>query len=657
MLVKVRALCTRLVLSSFVSPCILAAVFDQKDYTIKEEILHPRGWVRHSKPSPDYPITLRIGLPQSDFPILEKRLYEVSDPDHKRYGQHLSREEVEELVSPHAESLDSVTTWLANFNVGEKNVTRSPAKDWIRMTLPVKTIEKMLDTTYHVWEHVGSGDKLVRTTRYKLPASLHRHVDVIQPTTAFGRVQTHKSTIFDIKEAPVKPSVADSAPERIVADAASNITVDAGCNSTITIPCLLQLYNAVGYVPSDNPNNSIAVTGYLEEYANIQDLQSFYAEQRPDALNSSFTFVSVAGEGQELFLHTVDLQSVGFLGGINSQTAWQAGSEANLDVQFAFGISHPIPATFYSTAGRPPFNPDIKTKQNTNEPYGDWLDFVLKQDKLPLTISTSYGDDEQTVPESYARRICAEFAQLGARGVSLLFSSGDTGVGDGIWNPGYPTTCISNDGKNTTKFLPSFPAGYVNSDALGTTNAANDLVCYLLGVLSNTPFISSVTAVGGTSLIPEVAVSTWYSGGGFSDYFSRPSYQDDAVTEYLKRLPNGTYQGLFNPKGRAYPDVSAQSDNLRTFQFGRARLIGGTSAATPVFAGFVAMLNDARFKARQQPLGFLNPLLYSRGVAGFNDITAGHNPGCWTLGFNATKGWDPGKCILRLGLWNISKSQ
>lgn len=146
MLVKVRALCTRLVLSSFVSPCILAAVFDQKDYTIKEEILHPRGWVRHSKPSPDYPITLRIGLPQSDFPILEKRLYEVSDPDHKRYGQHLSREEVEELVSPHAESLDSVTTWLATFNVGEKNVTRSPAKDWIRMTLPVKTIEKMLDT-------------------------------------------------------------------------------------------------------------------------------------------------------------------------------------------------------------------------------------------------------------------------------------------------------------------------------------------------------------------------------------------------------------------------------------------------------------------------------------------------------------------------------
>lgn len=113
-----------------------------------------------------------------------------------------------------------------------------------------------------------------------------------------------------------------------------------------------------------------------------------------------------------------------------------------------------------------------------HRPYGDWLDFVLKQDKIPLTISTSYGDDEETgmqiaaisdymrhlrresVPESYARRICAQFAQLGARGVSVLFSSGDAGVGDGIWDPHYPTTCISNDGKNTTKFLPSFPARY-----------------------------------------------------------------------------------------------------------------------------------------------------------------------------------------------------
>ena len=73
----------------------------------------------------------------------------------------------------------------------------------------------------------------------------------------------------------------------------------------------------------------------------------------------------------------------------------------------------------------------------------------------------------------------------------------------------------------------------------------------------------SVTAVGGTDFIPEVAVSVFFSGGGFSDYvcgrlvsddftfnlshqFSRPKYQDEVVTQYLNALPNGTYVGLFN---------------------------------------------------------------------------------------------------------------
>jgi tripeptidyl-peptidase-1 len=86
-----------------------------------------------------------------------------------------------------------------------------------------------------------------------------------------------------------------------------------------------------------------------------------------------------------------------------------------------------------------------------------WLDYVLSQDEIPQTISTSYGDDEQTVPYSYAMRVCAGMASVGARGVSLLFSSGDHGVGDGISNPAHQI-CKTNDGRNITTFLPMFPA-------------------------------------------------------------------------------------------------------------------------------------------------------------------------------------------------------
>lgn len=48
------------------------------------------------------------------------------------------------------------------------------------------------------------------------------------------------------------------------------------------------------------------------------------------------------------------------------------------------------------------------------------------------------------------------------------------------------------------------------------------------------------------------------------------------------------------------------------------------------FAGVIALLNDFRISQGKSPLGFLNPTLYSAGVAGFNDITSGSNPGCGT---------------------------
>ena len=53
------------------------------------------------------------------------------------------------------------------------------------------------------------------------------------------------------------------------------------------------------------------------------------------------------------------------------------------------------------------------------------------------------------VPLDYAQTVCNLFAQLGARGSSVMFSSGDDGVGGG--------DCLTNDGKNTKQFQPNFP--------------------------------------------------------------------------------------------------------------------------------------------------------------------------------------------------------
>lgn len=133
------------------------------------------------------------------------------------------------------------------------------------------------------------------------------------------------------------------------------------------------------------------------------------------------------------------------------------------------------------------------------------------------------------VPNSYAVRVCKEFALLGkpyfysginglfmclscagSRGVSIIFSSGDGGVGDGNSNPA-TDQCLSNDGTNKTIFLPQFPAS--------CPLCVVPITVSHLQISSHRPYcVGSVTTVGGTQGVPEVAAP--YSGGGFSNYVS-----------------------------------------------------------------------------------------------------------------------------------------
>lgn len=146
---------------------------------------------------------------------------------------------------------------------------------------------------YYVWQH-ENGDYTVRTTSYSLPAHLHAHVDVIQPTTMFAQWKGMKSTLFYEDGKEEESSIVANTALPII-NAATGVSVDPACNVSITVSCLKQLYNAVGYVPKATKKNSIAATGYLEQNANIADLQQFYADQVPEAVGTNFTFISVKG--------------------------------------------------------------------------------------------------------------------------------------------------------------------------------------------------------------------------------------------------------------------------------------------------------------------------------------------------------------------------
>lgn len=211
------------------------------------------------------------------------------------------------------------------------------------------------------------------------------------------------------------------------------------------------------------------------------------------------------------------------------------------------------------------------------------------------------------MPQDYALKVCNMFMQLGARGVSVLFSSGDSGPGD---------SCVRNT-DSAAYFGPTFPAG-----------------C---------PYVTSVGATSGTA--PEKAVA--FSSGGFSIYHKRPAYQDATVPAYLASI-GSTYAKFFNATNRGIPDVAAQGSTFAVIDKGRSARLSGTSASCPTFAGVVALLNAARKSKGLAPLGFLNPWLYSNAAA-LTDITSGAGVGCTgnkAFGssgakWNATKGWDP----------------
>lgn len=112
-----------------------------------------------------------------------------------------------------------------------------------------------------------------------------------------------------------------------------------------------------------------------------------------------------------------------------------------------------------------------------------------------------------------------------------------------------------------------------------------------------------------------------------------------AVASYLDFL-GSTNSGKFNSSGRAFPDMSAQSENFIIAWDGEFGTVDGTSCSTPFFAGMVALINNELINGGGAPLGFLNPLIYSATDA-FTDITSGDNPGCNTNGFSATDSWDP----------------
>ncbi|EIM82266.1 family S53 protease [Stereum hirsutum FP-91666 SS1] len=542
-----------LVLASLFTLAYAGPHVQRKMHVVERRDSVPSGFVMDGAAPSDEVLTLRFALAQNDIAGLEKELYAVSTPGSSRYRQFLSQDEVQSYVAPAADTVSAVNDWLSANDLTSWSLT--PAGDWIAVNMTVSKANSLFDADFSQFTHESTGSTAIRTLEYSVPASLQSAISFVHPTVAFP-VKAKGTPAFK-KLTQVVPNV------NLTSDA-----VPASCASTITPACLQSIYG-VPTTSASAPSNTLAVSGYIDEWANEADLKSFLSTYRTD-ISSSTTFT----------LQTLD-------GGSNPQTASEAGVEANLDIQYTVGIATGVPVSFVSVGED--FNDDV-------DGFLDQINLFLGQDVPPTVLSTSYSFNENDLTFSVANNLCNAYMQLGALGTSILFSSGDGGV-----SGGQSSSC--------TDFVPTYP--------------------------STCPYITSVG--GTTGISPEVAAD--FSSGGFSNFFGIPDYQADAVASYLDFL-GSTNSGKFNSSGRAFPDMSAQSENFIIAWDGEFGTVDGTSCSTPFFAGMVALINNELINGGGAPLGFLNPLIYSATDA-FTDITSGDNPGCNTNGFSATDSWDP----------------
>ncbi|KAI0356301.1 family S53 protease [Trametes cingulata] len=535
----------------------------RSNHVLESRAAVPTAFSRAGPAPPDATLNLQLALVPSNLAGLHKALYDVSDPTSPLYGQHLSKQEAASFVTPKPESVAAVNAWLAAHGINATTIT--PAGDWLQFSTSVETAAQLLNAEFSQFVHQKTGTTSIRTLSYSIPVDLKNHIELVHPTISF----------FEPK--PATPAFqAGNVPIEKRATSAGTATVPAACASPTPVrpQCLQEVYG----IPSalaKSQSNHLGVVGYNNNPANLADLRTFLTDFRPD-LDPSTTFT----------LFTVD-------GGSNPQNASLSTGETNFDTQYTVGLASGVPVDFISVG------------ESGKDAWLDPATFLLNEESPPHVVTTSYAEAEDNVSRAYALNICNNmYAQLGTRGTSLLFASGDGGVGHG----------------DCTDFVPTFP--------------------------NHCPFVTSVGAT--TGFAPESAASL--SSGGFSNYFARPSYQNSAVSNYLSGI-GSEYAGLYNSTGRGFPDVSAQGIKVEYILQQTKFLFSGTSCSSPIFASIVALLNDERVAAGKSPLGFLNPLLYGSPSA-FTDITTGNNPGCGTNGFSAKAGWDP---LTGLGTPNFAK--
>lgn len=566
------ALCSVAVIAAMVPAIAGAAPSRMTLHASAVSFAKPSTFVRKSKAASSVKFQVYLGL--SDPKGAQAFLNHVSDPSSSSYAHYLSPAAFRSRFGRSAADVASVRSWLSRQGF---RIVEAPASGlWLTAAGSVAKVQRSFGVRMGYYR---SSDGVVRAPNRapSIPATLRgkvRGVDLAgtkmhhmatPPPPAGFRVGHPCSPTWGALVAKKQPKAyGDHVPYTI-------------CGYS---PKQMQsAYRVKSAIAGGNDGSGVTVA-ILDAYG------------LPTMQSDLDTYSAKHGLPQQTITQIVDPPNGGSAG---LQQGWW-GEEA-LDVEAVHSMA-PDADIVYRGGENP-----------SDRVFRDIFADVVDNHRADI-MTNSWGSAREQTSTTSAQMWHDLFMEAGSVGIGVYFASGDCG------DERDPQGVCGGAGYRTVDSPTNDPAiTAVGGTSLGV-GALNDRVLEL-------GWGTRVSNLAGKKWDPKPPGYFRYGGGGgTSRIFAEPSYQKSVVPEKLS--------GYWGGEGRVVPDVAADGDPSTGFivgitqrfpggdHYGEYRL-GGTSLSSPLFAGIMALADDAAGFAH----GFANPALYGlAGSSAFNDIVS-----------------------------------
>ncbi|WP_158604470.1 S53 family peptidase [Nocardioides mangrovicus] len=544
------------------------------------------GWVARShslgKPAASKQTTLKVYLaPHGGLAALKDDVAAVSTPGNARYGKFLSASQYHATYDPTSAEVKAVKTYLKDQHVTTTGVAAHHAYLTVRGTNA--HISKAFGVSLAKFQHQGQAVQ-ANTDAVTLPGTIASSV-----LTVTG-LDTTKTKIQHLSSTPAPPPAGFNNARpcstfygQVLATKQADYKTPLPKFNGKSLPYAVCGYTGPqlraayqGANPSGLDGSGVTV-GILDAYASptiAQDAQT-YATNHGDGSYAKNQLTQVTPSA---YTNQADCDPSGWFG------------EETLDVEAVHAMAPGSKVRYYAAASC------------YDDDFLNGLTKIVNQNKVQV-VSNSWGEPDEGENGDALAAYQEVFMQASMQGISVLFSSGDNG--DELAN----TAIKQTDSPASSPYVTAVggTAAGIGSDGSMTFQTGWGTQKYSLSASGQ-----AWTPVG----------YLYGAGGGTSSLFNQPSYQKGVV-------PSS------QANGRAVPDVAMDADpttgmlvgETQTFtdgvRYGEYR-IGGTSLASPLFAGQTAlMLQNSGGKSA----GLLNPLLYKQlNKAAYVDDVSGPGP-------------------------------